>query len=277
MKSVLISENNAGSSLGRVLDVLELFSVARSELSLSEIAELLNWPQPTAHRVTAMLLERSFLARDANTKRFRLGMGVVRLVAPVLAGVRLPDLARGPLRMLAAETGETVNLAILDGAEALYLGSYPGTFRVRAQADPGLRVPAHCTAIGKCLLAQLEPEEARRRVGPGPYPQMTRATARRWSGLAPMLNRTRTDGFAVSVDEYEQGLMACAVAVHADRDMVAAINVAVSSARVSRKALTDVVVPKLQATALAIERAYAGEAAFSSFDGPAEGCRSAAG
>jgi DNA-binding IclR family transcriptional regulator len=259
MKVASVSESQNGSSLGRVLDVLGLFSAERADLSLSEIADLQDWPKPTAHRVTTTLLERSFLARDPVTKRFRLGIGVARLVAPLLRTFRLPELARGPLRTLAAETGETVNLAILDGAEALYLDSYPGTFRVRAQADSGLRVPAYCTAMGKCLLAQLDPEEARRRVGSGPYPPMTQLTARRWSELAPMLEAVRTDGFAVSVDEYEQGLLAGAVAVHADGDTVAAINVAASAARVSREALTDVVVPKLQATALAIDRAYAGE------------------
>jgi len=253
------SENRDGSSLGRVLDVLDLFSADRAELSLSEIADLQDWPKPTAHRVAATLLERSFLARDPVTKRFRLGVGVARLVAPLLRTFRLPQLARGPLRALAAETGETVNLAILDGSEALYLDSYPGTFRIRAAAEPGLRVPAHCTAMGKCLLAQLDAEEARLRVGAGPYPPMTHVTARRWSELMPMLEAARTEGFAVSVDEYEQGLLACAVAVHADGNTVAAINVAASAARVSREALTEVIVPKLQATALAIDRAYAGE------------------
>lgn len=259
MKVAPATESRDGSSLGRVLDVLGLFSADRAELSLSEIADLQDWPKPTAHRVTTTLLERSFLARDPVTKRFRLGIGVARLVAPLLRSFRLPELARGPLRTLAAETGETVNLAILDGAEALYLDSYPGTFRVRAQADSGLRVPAYCTAMGKCLLAQLDPDEARRRVGSGPYPPMTHLTARRWSELAPMLDAARTADFAVSVDEYEQGLLACAVAVHADGDAVAAINVAAPAARVSREALTDVIVPKLQATAQAIDRAYAGE------------------
>ena len=186
MKVVTASESQHGSSLGRVLDVLALFSAERPDLSLSEIADLQGWPKPTAHRVTTTLVARSFLARDPVTKRFRLGIGVARLVAPLLRSFRLPELARGPLRTLAAETGETVNLAILDGAEALYLDSCPGTFRVRAQANSGLRVPAYCTAIGKCLLAQLDPEEARRRDGSGPYPPMTHVTARRWSDLAPI-------------------------------------------------------------------------------------------
>jgi IclR family transcriptional regulator, acetate operon repressor len=252
-------ESQHGSSLGRVLDVLGLFSAERSELSLSEIADLQGWPKPTAHRVTTTLVERSFLARDPATKRFRLGDGVIRLVAPLLRSFRLPELARGPLRTLAAETGETVNLAILDGAEALYLDSYPGTFRVRAQADSGLRVPVYCTAMGKCLLAQLGPEEAHRRVGSGPYPPMTQLTARRWSDLAPMLDAVRTDGFAVSVDEFEQGLLACAVAVHADRDTVAAINVAAPTARFCRETLIEILAPKLQTAAQAIHLAYAGE------------------
>jgi DNA-binding IclR family transcriptional regulator len=259
MNSVTVSEGQQGSSLGRVLDVLELFSIERTELSLSEIADLQGWPRPTAHRVATTLVERSYLARDPITKRFRLGVGVARLVAPLLRSFRLPELARGPLRALAAETGETVNLAILDGAEALYLDSYPGTFRIRAQADSGLRVPAYCTAMGKCLLAQLDPDEAQRRVGLGPYPPLTHLTARRWSDLAPMLDATRTDGFAISVDEFEQGLLACAVAVHADGDTVAAINVAASAARFSRETLIEVLAPKLQATAQTILLAYDGE------------------
>jgi IclR family transcriptional regulator, acetate operon repressor len=258
MRSATDSEHQEGQSLGRVLDVLGLFSADSAELSLTVIAERLGWPAPTAHRVTATLVERGFLTRDRGTKLFRLGLGVVRLVAPMLTSFHLPELAGPHLQSLSADTGETVNLAILDGAEVLYVASYPGTFRLRAEATPGAHLSAHCTALGKCLLAQLDPQDARRRLGPGPYREMTPKTARTWDELAPRLDAARTEGYAISIGEYEEGLLSCAVPVQAEGGMVAAVNVAAPAMRISSEALAGVILGKLQAAAAAIDRARAG-------------------
>jgi DNA-binding IclR family transcriptional regulator len=252
VKPLPASENIPVQSLGRVLDVLALFASERSELSLSEISELLEWPVPTAHRVTSTLVDREFLARDPRTKRFRLGLGVARLVAPLLDRL---ELAKPQLRVLADETGETVNFAVLDGADVLYLLSYPGRFHLRVQATPGMRLPAHCTALGKCMLAQLDPEEARRRLGPEPYDARTEATAQTWSALDAELRTARANGYALSVGEYESGLLACAVPVGTRAGLVAAINVAVSATRVSPDGLVKMIAPKLEAAAAAILRA----------------------
>lgn len=261
MKPLTLGESQPVQSLGRVLDVLGLFNGERSELSLTEIAELLEWPAPTAYRASATLLERDFLTRDPHTKRFRLGSAVIRLVAPLLADFQLPELARPHLHAIAEETGETTNLAILDGAEALYVASYPGRFRLRVEVTPGFRAPTHCTALGKCLLAQLADEEARRRLGPEPYVAPTRAAASTWSELARRLARARADGHALSVDEYEDGLLACAVPVPARDGVVAAINVAAPGSRVSPETLVETVVPKLQRAAAAIGHALPGATA----------------
>jgi DNA-binding IclR family transcriptional regulator len=253
VKSLPTSENIPVQSLGRVLDVLALFTPERPELSLSEIADLLDWPVPTTHRAASTLVEREFLARDPQTKRFRLGLGVARLVAPFLDRLGLPELARPRLRALADETGETVNLAVLDRADVLYVLTCPGRFHLRVQATPGMRLPAHCTALGKCMLAQLEPEEARRRLGPEPYPALTNATARTWPALARQLDGARTNGYALSVGEYESGLLACAVPIGPRAEPVAAINVAASATRLSPEGLVKTIVPRLTdvATALA--------------------------
>lgn len=258
VKTLTISESRPIQSLGRVLDVLGLFDGERSELSLSEIAELLEWPVPTAHRAIGTLAERGFLARNPHTKRFRLGAEVVRLAASLIAGFQLPELARPHLQALTEETGETASLAIIDGAEVLFLASSVGTFRLRVEASPGLRIPAHCSALGKCLLAQLDPEEARRRLGREPYPPGTEASARTWAELAPRLATARAEGYALSVGEYEVGMLSCAVPVPARDGLVAAMNVASTTARVTPEALVEVVVPKLKAAAAAIGRAQGG-------------------
>jgi DNA-binding IclR family transcriptional regulator len=238
-----------------VLDVLALFTPERSDLSLSEIADLLDWPVPTTHRATGTLVEREFLARDPQTKRFRLGLGVARLVAPFLDQLGLPELAWPRLRALADETGETVNLAVLDRADVLYLLSCPGRFHLRVQATPGMRLPAHCTALGKCMLAQLDPEEARRRLGPEPYPALTNATARTWTTLERQLEAARTNGYALSVGEYESGLLACAVPVGPGAEPVAAMNVAASATRLSPETLVKTIVPRLTDVAAALRGA----------------------
>jgi IclR family acetate operon transcriptional repressor len=255
VKTLPTGETIPVQSLGRVLDVLALFTSERSELSLSEIAELLDWPLPTVHRATSTLLDREFLARDPQTKRFRLGLGVARLVAPLLDRLGLPDLARPQLRALADETGETVNLAVLDGADVLYLLSHPGRFHLRVQATPGMHLPAHCTALGKCMLAQLDPEEARRRLGPEPYAALTSATVRTWAALEPQLEAARANGYALSVGEYESGLLACAVPVPTRVGLSAAINVAASANRVSPEGLVKRIAPRLEAAAAVIARA----------------------
>jgi IclR family pca regulon transcriptional regulator len=255
VKTLSLSDSQPIQSLGRVLDVLGLFDGERSELSLSEIAELLSWPVATTQRATATLAERGYLTRDPRTKLFVLGPEIVRLAASLIAGFRLPELARPHLQALAEETGETASLAILDGRDVLFLASCPGRFRLRVGVSPGLRSQAHCTALGKCLLSQLAPDDARLLLGPEPYPPETRATARTWRQLAPRLSTARADGYAVSIGEYEEGLCACAVPVPTRDGLVAAMNVAGPVTRVSRETLVEVVLPKLQAAATAIGQA----------------------
>lgn len=255
MKTLPLSDSQPVQSLGRVLDVLGLFDGERSELSLSEIAELLAWPVATTQRATATLAERSYLTREPGTKLFSLGPEIVRLAASLIAGFRLPELARPYLQALAEQTGETASLAILDGREVLFLAACPGRFRLRVEASPGLRSQAHCTALGKCLLSQLAAADARALLGPEPYPPETRESARTWRQLAPRLSTARGDGYALSVGEYEEGLCGCAVPVLTRDGVVAAINVAGPITRVSPDKLVEVVVPKLQAAATAIGQA----------------------
>jgi DNA-binding IclR family transcriptional regulator len=255
MNMISVSENPPIQSLGRVLDVLGLFDAQRPELSLSEIAQLLEWPIATAHRAVGALAERGFLARDVQTKRFRLGAEVVRLAGSMIAGFRLPDVARPYLQSLTVETGETASLAVLDGAEVLFLATSAGTFRLRVDVTSGQRTPAHCSAIGRCLLAQLEPDDARRRLGREPYTPGTDLSAHTWAELARRLEGVRVDGFAISNGEYEAGMLGCAVPVHAPDGLVAAINVASTTARVTPESLVEIVVPKLHAAAAAIGRA----------------------
>ena len=211
MRKQLSQGENKGSvgTLSRGLDILELFAGGSPELTQTEISDRLGLPVPTVHRLVRLLTERGWLVRDSASRRLRLGLGAARL----LPAVRLPDLAREPLRALAARTGETVNLAALDGSDVLYLVSETGTHLLTLRSHVGLRLPVHSTALGKCLLAQLDDDDARAVAGDEPYEALTPKTLTSWDRLHANLERVRRDGVAHSREEFEIGLHSIAVPV----------------------------------------------------------------
>lgn len=248
-------------TLARGLDILSLFASAGSDLSQKEISEALELPLATVHRLTAVLTERGFLDRDPQTRRLRLGLELSRLVPPLLAGLRLPDIARGHLLALAADTHETVNLAVLERNEIVYLVSGAGDRLLTSQATVGLRLPAHCTALGKCLLAHLPAGLARQELGPEPYAERTPHTHTTWAKLEPTLREIRRTGVSLSLEEYEIGLVSIAVPVTwTGRLGSAAINVSLPSSRVTDEVRVDLIA-RLRATADALDSAIGAAAA----------------
>ncbi len=230
-----MSESSIGT-LARGLDVLELFAAAGPELSQKQISDTLGLPMPTVHRLVAVLAERGWLDRDAATRRLRLGLEMARLVPALQAGLRLPELARPHLLRLAADVHETVNLAMLQGADVVYLSSEAADRLLTPRFSIGMRLPAHCTALGKCLLAQVPAELARAALGDQPYERRTDRTRTSWRGLSADLAAIRAAGVAVSEEEYEVGLVSIAVPVRwIDGLGTAAINVSLPAGRATAR------------------------------------------
>ncbi|MDW8065477.1 MAG: IclR family transcriptional regulator [Anaerolineae bacterium] len=245
-------------ALARGLRILQQFSLERPEWTLSELGEATNLPLPTVHRLLRTLMAYRFVEQDPATRRFRLGSGVVQLIGPALHALRLPEIARPYVRQLSDALGETANLAILEGAQVLYLVSYASPCLLRVQTYVGLLLPAHCTALGKCLLAYLDEEEARARLGPEPYPARTPFTKTRWRDLVLDLRRIRRRGYALSHQEYELGLNACAVPVWKGDQVCAAINLSIPISRWSARRLRYEILPVLRQTAKAISEQLSG-------------------
>jgi len=241
-------------TLSRGLDVLELFAGGEPQLSQKQISGLLGLPMPTVHRLVAVLAERGWLDRDPITRRLRLGLEMARLVPTLLAGLRLPELARPHLLALAADVQETVNLAILQGAEVVYLASETADRLLTSRVPVGMRLPAHCTALGKCLLAQLPEDLARAALEREPYDRHTDRTLTTWTELTADLAAIRDTGVAISEEEYEVGLVSIAVRVcWIDGRGSGAINVSLPAGRATvkfREQLTE----RLQRAARDIDR-----------------------
>ena len=143
-------------SVGRVLDLLEIVGEAGGEIGLSELAARSGLPLPSIHRLVRTLVQRGYMRQLAN-RRYALGARLVPLGQ--VAGTMLGAWAQPVLTELVDALGESANLAVLDHDAVMYIGQVPSRHTMRMFTEPGRRVPAHCTGVGKALLSQL-PDDA---------------------------------------------------------------------------------------------------------------------
>jgi IclR family pca regulon transcriptional regulator len=250
----------SSQSLERGLSVLSAFRSDRPLIGTTELANELNLGVSTTHRYIATLARLGYLEQDPVTRRYRLGLRVVDLGFAAINSMELRQVASPHLQRLSNETGFTVNMAILDGAEVVYVDRYrstrPGQRHIDLNLHVGARLPAYCTSLGKALLAYLDLDERRRildgvtlsRLGPNTF-----VTA---SALDAELDRVRASGLAVNNEELAYGLRSIAVPVRgASGEVVAAINLSfhTSMGAVSMAEMLSRYGPPLRKTASAVE------------------------
>ncbi|MCL6450092.1 MAG: IclR family transcriptional regulator [Acetobacteraceae bacterium] len=198
-------------SIERAMEILKCFSVTRPELGVSEIAGRLRMPRSSAHRLLAALKRSGFLEQDGKTSRYRLSLRLFEMGSVVLNTMELPARARPVLEELQRHTGETVHLAILDEGQVLYVDKIDSSRGVRMYSQVGRRAPAHCTGLGKVLLAYLPQEEVERIIALRGLPVYTRNTIASPEALRAELEEVRRRGYAIDRGEHED-LIACAAA-----------------------------------------------------------------
>lgn len=233
-QQTIVVRNSVPSSgsrtLVRGLQILRLFTPERPALLQSQIAEVLKLPLPTVGRLCRALIETGFLELDSGSRRLRLGREI-RSLAGAIPQNSTCD-AREWMRALNERFNEDVHLAMLDSAHALYVDTARGTSHLGVQTQIGLRAPAHCTAVGKCLLAQLDDHIVQDRLGRGPYERRTDKTIHRWPQLREELATIRRSGLSCSIEEFELGLAGFAVPLPRPAGGVQlALSVAVPTAR----------------------------------------------
>lgn len=240
-------------SLAKGLQVLRLFDETTPSLRLREISDRTGIPMPTAFRIVATLEEEGFLDRS-DDGLIHPGVAVLTLGSAALRGSGLVEASERPLRNLASATAETVNLGVLLDDRVLYLSRIRNADLVTANIQVGSTLPAVYTSMGKLLLAYLSPDEVSRRIGPdafgpgfGPNAVATRAD------FDAQLAQIREQGYSIQDQELAAGLRSVSVPVYGDGEVpVAAINVAVSSARHDVASLRGPILEQARAAAAEI-------------------------
>ena len=150
-------------SVSRGVQVLGCFTPHTPRLRLKDIADQLGIPMGSAFRTLRTLETLGFVVQDPVTKQYRLGLKALDLSLACLAGMEFPDVALPFLEELASQTRLSANMAVLDGTEIVFVARASVVRLLRSNLSVGSRLPGHCTAMGKALLAHLDPAEARAR------------------------------------------------------------------------------------------------------------------
>ena len=241
-------------SLERGLAILCAFKPERPLLGVSELAREVRLSRSTAHRYIATLTELGYLRQDASSRKYRLGPRVLDLGFSAINSMELRELSRPHLQQLSDETGHTVNMAILDSSDIVYVERVRSSAQRQREIDLNLhigsRLPAYCTSMGKVLLAYLPDDERQARLDATDLTQRGPNTITDRASLASELARVRRDGVAVNNEELAYGLRSIAVPVRSQsHEVVVAINLAAHRSLVSMNELVADLGPALKRAA----------------------------
>jgi DNA-binding IclR family transcriptional regulator len=199
-----------------------------------EVVEQTGLVAPTAHRLLRALVDHGLLAQEVATKAYRPGLKLFELSSYVVQGLELRHEAQPELRQLSQETDETVHLAVLDEGEVVYIDKFETAQTIRMYSEVGKRAPAHCTGVGKVLLANLPAEEFRRVIRQRGLRGYTGTTITSVGVLEHELAVINERGYAIDDGEHEPEIrcVACPIRDHTGR-VVAATSVTAPASRMS--------------------------------------------
>jgi len=244
-------------SVERAFEVLDLMATAGGSIGVSALAESAGLPLPTIHRLIRTLVGAGYV-RQLPSRQYALGPKLIRLgeSATQLIGAW----SRPHLSELVKATGETANMAVLDGTKAVYVAQVPSAHSMRMFTEVGRGVYPHCTGVGKALLTQLSDEAVRGIIARTGLPAQTANTHTDVEALLADLTLSRHRGYAIDEGEQEVGVRCFSVPVP-EAPTLTAISVSGPAARVTKES-ADRIVPLLKRIAKELSAEFETNAAL---------------
>ncbi len=192
-------------SLVKVVRVLDAFSARDRTLSLTDLCAATGYPKSTVHRLLGAMRETGLLDQDLGRDRYRLGMKLFALGNTVLANMDLHREARPFVDALTRQGGQAVHLAVFDGQRAVVIHRADASPEKLLAAHTIEQAPAHCTSVGKAILA-FQSEVVVRKIIDAGLTRYTDTTITDPAELLSVLARVRAVGYAVDEGEHQPGL-----------------------------------------------------------------------
>ena len=219
----------------KALSVLEVFRPERDQLSAAEIGKATRLSRGSLYPILYALEDHGYLRRFT-PRTYTIGFRFIERANLVLRKLDIHDSARPSLQALASTLRVNAHLGVLNGREALHLYREIGADAVVVGEIVGWQAPAHCTALGKALLAHLPEEELQARLLAGSLARYTPTTITDVDRLIQETRQIAADGYAISQEEYHEGIVGIAAAVRdANDDACCAISISVTKPRFDRE------------------------------------------
>lgn len=206
--------NGTVQSVDKAICLLNEMAEARRPLSLGELALRCDYPKSTVHGLVSSLRKGGLVHQSDQDGKYSLGLRLFELGNLVRESWNILDQVRPYMQNIAIQTGESVDLAILDGREVLIIGHEDANNNLRVVTTVGARLPLFCTALGKALLAGLPDTEARRMIQGQTLVSYTPHTTTKASRLIAEIASIRDGGDSIENGEYRIGLRAVASLIH---------------------------------------------------------------
>ena len=232
------------TSIDVALSLLELFSAEKRELGVTDMAGILKKKASTLHRTIKVLRNRGYLEQDGHRGKYRLGLKAFELGCVYQNQSSVMNEAMERMERLARATQETVNLAVLDQGmkEIAYIAKIESPHVLKTDIQTGTKLLAHCTALGKVLLASLEPDRLKSLFpARGRLPTYTAKSISSAEQLSRRLAEVRRDGFSTDDEEFRTGVV-CVAMPYRDVNgrVVAAISVTGPAIRMTPARISEV-------------------------------------
>ncbi len=241
-KPVTVRRSNSApvGVLTKVLKIFELLDCSPGGLQLRNIAEDTGLNKSTAYRFLAHLEREGYLVRDL-TGAYLIGPRLMRLGANSTYQATISKLGRPVLETLRRQTGETVNLGVLDSGEVLYLDVLESPHHFRLSSQMGMRRSLNCTALGKAILAWLPPSSRDELLAHSKMEKRTPQSIVHPADLLVELGRIQRRGFSLDNEEVEPGACCVAAPIFDSSTLIAAaVSVSGPVTRMNRNRIAEV-------------------------------------
>ncbi len=226
-----MAKDNKLQSVERAFSVIELLDV-HGELGVTEIGKRLSMDKSTVFRVLATLRSLGYIAQNSSSSKYYNSYKLFEIGTNVARRTGLPKLAHPYMLELSKLTGEAVNLAVRDGAQALYLSKIESTDTIKVCMNLGQAIPLYCTGLGKALIAYCSEEEVREILCEQHFYRYTAKTFTDISSLLADLEKIRGCGYSVDDEEHIKGIHCIAAPVFdSGKNVLAAISIALPQFR----------------------------------------------
>ncbi len=241
------------ASFAKGLRVLECFGADSPRLSIADVATRTGLDRATARRCLLTLHDSGYAEYDG--KFFTLTPRTLKLGMGALASLPLPQIVQPWLDQLAEQIGQSCSVAVLDGTDIVYLARAAQRRVMSIGLMPGSRLPAHCTSMGRVLLAALPEDQARAIVEASDLSPRTARSLTDPDDIMARIAQTRRDGYTLNDQEIETGLRGLAVPLFDGRGAtVAALNTGMAASLHSPETMIRTYLPALKKVQAGLRR-----------------------